>query len=523
MSATMDADILLAYFGKEHTKIINVPGRMYRVDVFYLRNAVDDYIEAAIQTAFQLLLWATSKKKESDMLVFLPGQEEISIFCAGLQKRLESILEKTKKDNFLILPLYAALPRAEQEKIFVKTSKIKVIGATTIAETSITIPGIRYIIDPGLVKCRRFCGQTGLESLEITSASRAQSEQRRGRAGREAPGFCYRLYPESQFEQLLERRPPDIQQTELSSVVLRLLALGISRPQDFDYLTKPPRSALLRALETLYALQALDAQGSLTQKGQLLAELPLAPLFGNLILLAREEQYSSIADPLLALVATLSANDDARSFFLHSSSNNNAFADPGSDLLTDLNVFLTFLKEVNTNDFCHANGLRRSALQAARYAYQQLRAIDKKHQRTIIPATLDYDRDLLLNCLVAGLATVQTAIRDHQKRIYTTLRGQHQVFLHPSSILHARNPPPDALVFASCVSTNKRYIRGLSAFSPDRLPDLVPHLYISSSSLVVMPGGKKQLQHHKISPQKKRPKAVMFNHLPISASSSGAW
>ncbi|KAJ8600260.1 hypothetical protein CTAYLR_002017 [Chrysophaeum taylorii] len=470
MSATLDVDAFRGFFDQP-VEVIRVPGRLYPVHVFYCKEPQDDFIDAAAIAARQL---HRDKSCVGDVLVFMPGQEEIAAFVAVLRRELGD-----DADDLKILPLFAALAADQQLEVFAPCPVRKVVVATTIAETSVTISGVRHVIDPGLVKARRFSAATGFEALEVVPTSKAQARQRAGRAGREAPGTCYRLYPETEFFNLDDETVPEIERSDLASVVLQLKAMGVDKPEAFDFVTKPPRDALLRALELLFALRALDGTGAMTSKGDALSRFPLSPLLANLVLETRIDRFADARTAVVDLVALLAA---AESVFAPGATNE-AFVDRTSDLLTELNAYRAFklVRAKRARAWCDHNGISHTAVRAATRAADQISAIDDAERRRLgLQHISDHDdagRETTLDCLVSGLCAVNAALRDHNRKCFRTCRGKHDVYVHPSSVLHGRNPPPDAVIFASCVVTNKRYVRGVTAVPAIRLPSLAPAFF----------------------------------------------
>ena len=214
--------------------------------------------------------------------------------------------------ELIVLPIYSTLPSHEQSKIFEETppGARKVVVATNIAETSLTIDGIVYVIDPGFVKQKSFNPRTGMESLVVTQISKAAAQQRSGRAGRTAPGKCFRLYTAWAYKnELPENTIPEIQRTNLGNVVLMLKALGIEDLVHFDFMDPPPPETIMRALEQLYALGALNAQGELTKTGRRMAEFPLDPMMSKMLLGA--EKYG-VSEEVCTICAMLSIGNQVR-------------------------------------------------------------------------------------------------------------------------------------------------------------------------------------------------------------------
>ncbi|KAF9348435.1 hypothetical protein BGX34_002491, partial [Mortierella sp. NVP85] len=291
-SATLDAEAFAAFFSSSknpsdgsqgNATILSVQGRMYPVDVHYLAEPTSDYIETAIQTVFDI----HTKEPAGDILVFMTGREEIEKVVNEIRERATT-LPPNKYSDILALPIYAGLPSEEQMMVFEPSERgtRKVVVATNVAEASITIPGIGFVIDTGFVKIRAYNPKTGMETLTTTTISRASADQRAGRAGRIRNGKAYRLYTESAF---LNDMPltsvPEIQRSNLSAMVLQLKALGIENVLRFDFMTSPPAEMMSKALELLYSLGALDDHSRLTiPLGMRLAEFPLDPLLGKILL-----------------------------------------------------------------------------------------------------------------------------------------------------------------------------------------------------------------------------------------------
>jgi len=348
MSATLEIDTFQNFFPDAAT--IQIPGRQFPVQILYAKEPQLDYIDAALATTLQIHRY----EEDGDILIFLPGQEEIEDLHALLKKNLEEDAKQhlvqqvssyknneqkttttttdlvqsikgigkdlsttnnphftlTSDSKVLICTLYASLPPHAQIFAFQpKPAGVtrKIILATNIAETSITLDGIRYIVDPGKYKRRDFAGSTtGMESLTVTSISKAQANQRTGRAGRVSSGVCFRLYPEIAYDALEERTTPEILQVNLAHVVLQLKGMGVYDPRSFDFITPPDVGTLRRAFEQLLALGAIDGEMELTSYGGRMARLPLDPTFAHLLL--QSPKYGCTREMLTA-VAMVSAEN----------------------------------------------------------------------------------------------------------------------------------------------------------------------------------------------------------------------
>jgi len=327
-SATLDAEKFSQYFG---ASIFMIPGRMFPVDIYYTKSPEADYVDASVVTVLQIHV---SQPLNGDVLVFLTGQEEIETAAEILAQRAKNL--GARIPELLICPIYANLPSEQQAKIFEKTPKgaRKVVLATNIAETrsvyccvlvamrlfvysifvpshlfvlllySLTIDGICYVIDSGFNKQKTYNARSGMESLVVTPVSQAAANQRAGRAGRTQPGKCFRLFTAWSFQHELEPNTvPEILRTNMGNVVLMLKSLGINDLLHFDFMDRPPADALIRALEQLYALGALNDRGELTKLGRRMAEFPLDPMLSKTVIAS--EKYKCTSE-ILSTVAMLS-------------------------------------------------------------------------------------------------------------------------------------------------------------------------------------------------------------------------
>ncbi|KAF6148019.1 hypothetical protein GIB67_024194 [Kingdonia uniflora] len=298
MSASLDARGFSEYYGG--ARAVHIQGRQYNVDILYTHHAEPDYLEATLISIFQIHL----EEGLGDILVFLTGQEEIESVERLIQERIQQLPERNRK--LVAVPIFSSLPSEQQMQAFrpAPSGVWKVILATNIAETSITIPRIKYVIDPGLVKARSYNPRTGMESLIIVPTSKAQALQRSGRAGREGPGKCYRLYPESEFAKLSDSTVPEIKRCNLSNVILQLKALGADDIIGFDFMEKPSRVAIVKSLEQLFLLGALTDDYKLSKPvGHQMSQLPLDPIYAKALILASE---FSCLEEMLITVAMLS-------------------------------------------------------------------------------------------------------------------------------------------------------------------------------------------------------------------------
>lgn len=274
----------------DHISTHYVEGRQYPVEISYLSEPAQEYIEAALDTIFQI------HRKEplpGDILVFVTGQDVVESLEALIKEKAAELDPSIPRLH--ALPLFAALPHAAQQAIFNPTKKgtRKVILATNIAETSVTIPGVRFVVDSGLAKVKEFRSSLGLDSLLVKPISRSAAIQRKGRAGREAPGKCYRLYTEKEYLKLEEANTPEILRCDLATAILTMKARGVADPLTFPLLSRPPSDSLQRAFQHLLRLGALDEKGNITSAGKQMSRLPLAPALSRVIIAAAAQDAAS--------------------------------------------------------------------------------------------------------------------------------------------------------------------------------------------------------------------------------------
>jgi pre-mRNA-splicing factor ATP-dependent RNA helicase DHX15/PRP43 len=289
MSATLDALKFQKYFTiDEPAPLFKVPGRTHPVEIFYTQEPEPDYVEAAIRT----VLMIHRAEDPGDILIFLTGEEEIEDACRKIKIEADDLVSNDPDSvgPLTCIPLYSSLPPQQQQRIFdpAPPPRVpngppgrKVIVSTNIAETSLTIDGIVYVVDPGFSKQKLYNPRIRVESLLVSPISKASAQQRAGRAGRTRPGKCFRLYTEKDFmKELEEQTHPEILRSNLANTVLELVKAGVKDLVRFDYVDAPAPETLMRALELLNFLAALDDNGNLTPMGAMMSEFPLDPQVG---------------------------------------------------------------------------------------------------------------------------------------------------------------------------------------------------------------------------------------------------
>lgn len=474
-SATVDAQKFSEYF--DNAPIFNVPGRRFPVSIYYTPQPEANYLAAAVTTVFQIHL----SQPRGDILVFLTGQDEIETMAEDLAETSRKL--GSAAPELIICPIYANLPQEEQAKIFEPTppGKVrKVVLATNIAETSLTIDGIVYVIDPGYVKENVYNPRTGMESLVVTPCSKASANQRAGRAGRVGPGHAFRLFTKfSYWNEMDANTTPEIQRTNLSSTVLLLKSLGINDLVGFDFMDAPPADTLIRSLELLYALGALNDKGELTKRGRQMAEFPVDPMVSAAILKADQLQC---VEEVLSIVSML--GESAALFFrpkqqkIHADSARARFTiKEGGDHLTLLNIWNQWVDADFSYVWAKENFLQQKSLSRARDVRDQLARLCDRVEVTITSCGAN-DLHPIMKSLVAGFFP-NAARLQRGGDSYRTVKNGMTTYIHPSSVLTKTGDSPHRFVmYYELVLTSKEYMRNVMPIpTPAWLNEVAPHYH----------------------------------------------
>ena len=494
-SATLQAEEFLRFFAEDggneaspeaSTKaigsIISVEGRTYPIDVLYLDSSAEDYVERALSTVFDI----HETEPNGDILVFLTGREEIDSAVEAVSEKVLGLPPKSQ--SLLPLPLYAGLSAEQQMYVFDEAPENtrKVIFSTNIAEASVTIDGIVYVVDCGFVKLRAYDPKTGIETLTATPVSKASAAQRAGRAGRTKPGKCFRLYTEDAFQSLPEANIPEIQRSNLAPFILQLKALGIDNVLRFDFLTPPPAELMVKALELLYSLGALDEYAKLTKPlGVRMAELAVEPMMAKTLLSA--PTFGCLSEMLtIAAMTSLGGNvwiqQDGEKKKMESS--RRKFAAEEGDHLTLLNVYQAFVtKGRKESRFCHDNSLNFKALSRAVSIRTQLKRFLERFGINVDeslagPAAGTNKAEQVRRCLTTGYFA--HAARMQPDGTFRNIAGDTVLHAHPSSLMFNRKA--DWVIFHEVFETgSKIYIRDVSKIEKNWLLEYAPDFYQTKS------------------------------------------
>ncbi|KAK2458998.1 pre-mRNA-splicing factor ATP-dependent RNA helicase DEAH1 [Trifolium repens] len=465
-SATLDAEKFSGYFF--NCNIFTIPGRTFPVEVLYTKQPESDYLDASLITVLQIHL----TEPEGDILLFLTGQEEIDFACQSLYERMKGLGKNVPE--LIILPVYSALPSEMQSRIFdpAPPGKRKVVVATNIAEASLTIDGIFYVIDPGFAKQNVYNPKLGLDSLVITPISQASAKQRAGRAGRTGPGKCYRLYTESAYRnEMSPTSIPEIQRINLATTTLSMKAMGINDLLSFDFMDPPSPQALISAMEQLYSLGALDEEGLLTKLGRKMAEFPLDPPLSKMLLASVDLGCSDEILTIIAMIQTGNIFYRPREKQAQADQKKARFFQAEGDHLTLLAVYESWKSKNFSGPWCFENFVQSRSLRRAQDVRKQLLTIMDKYKLDVVSAGKNFTK--IRKAITAGFF-FHAARKDPQEG-YRTLVENQPVYIHPSSALFQRQP--DWVIYHELVMTTKEYMREVTVIDPKWLVELAPQFF----------------------------------------------
>ncbi|WP_122877918.1 ATP-dependent RNA helicase HrpA, partial [Burkholderia pseudomallei] len=497
-SATIDAERFARHFGSDErpAPVIEVSGRLYPVEVRYrpiaddrpaavrhaegassgrdraksAREAERDLMDGIVDAVDELC-----REGPGDVLVFLPGEREIRDAAEALRKHHPPHTE--------ILPLFARLSAAEQERVFKASNARRIVLATNVAETSLTVPGIRYVVDTGLARVKRYSYRNKVEQLQIEPISQAAANQRAGRCGRVADGICIRLYEESDFAGRARFTDPEILRSSLASVILRMKSLHLSAIESFPFIEPPPGRAIADGYQLLNELGAVDDENALTPLGRELARLPLDPRVGRMILAARDQQALR---EVLVIASALSVQDprerpvDAQE---QADQAHRRFADERSEFLQWLRIWAWFEEAVahkKSNrqlvDACRQHFLSHLRLREWRDVHSQLLTVVREHGWRLNEADATFEQ-IHLSLLTGLLGNIGFKAEDEPH--YLGARGI-KFHLWPGSALVKK--AGRWVMAAELVETSRLYARCIAKIEPEWIERIGAHLLKKSLS-----------------------------------------
>ncbi|KAI0864201.1 P-loop containing nucleoside triphosphate hydrolase protein [Xylaria cubensis] len=461
-SATMNSKRFSDFFGGAPEFII--PGRTFPVDIMFHRSPVEDYVDQAVQQVLSIHV----SMGAGDILVFMTGQEDIECTCELVRERLNALNDPPELS---ILPIYSQMPADLQAKIFDRAPPgvRKCIVATNIAETSLTVDGIMYVVDAGYSKMKVYNPRMGMDTLQITPISQANAGQRAGRAGRTGPGRAFRLFTEKAFkDELYIQTIPEIQRTNLSNTVLLLKSLGVRDLLDFDFMDPPPQDTITTSMFDLWALGALDNLGELTELGAKMNAFPMDPSLAKLLIMSEEYGCSEEMVTIVSMLSVPNVFYRPKERQEESDAAREKFFVPESDHLTYLHVYSQWKSNGHSDGWCTRHFLHPKSLRRAKEIRDQLLDIMKMQKMQMISCGTDWD--IIRKCICSGYYHQAAKVKGIGE--YINLRTSVTVQLHPTSALYGLGFLPDYVVYHELILTSKEYMSTVTSVDPHWLAEL---------------------------------------------------
>lgn len=470
MSATLEATRFIEFFNDAPHLV--VPGRLHPIEIIHVDEPVKEYFESTITTALKI----HNEEPPGDILIFLTGEEEIENAC----ERLRQGARNTKSGlRAQVLPLYGSLPAGDQQRVFAPTKPgfRKIICATNIAETSVTIDGVVYVVDPGFVKQSKYLPNRRLAALLVVPISQAAATQRSGRAGRTKPGKCFRLYTKNDYEQLLPKQTtPEIQRSDLTSVILTMLATGIRDIVNFPFIDPPPQTQLATSVEELYHLGAIDDDAQLTEVGRLISIIPTEPKLAKALVGARK---FGCTEEMATIVALLSEQGNAfvrpRKEEGLADAAHGQFKNAWGDHVTLINVYDAYKMNGASKQWCQNNYIDHRFISRADRSRGQLISLMKHQNIPIVSIGREHrDRErVILRALLEGMF-MQVAMLNMSSGMYLLVTDQKEASIHPSSCLRRK---PEWVIYNEYIFTKKDFLTGVSEVRPEWLFEASPSFF----------------------------------------------
>ncbi len=474
-SATIDTSIFATHFN--NAPILNVKGRSYPVEVQYMEALADEtdegsYVDQCVESICKL----HHAQIPEDTLVFLPTEKDIRECCGLLESKLPEAL---------ILPMFGRLQASDQKRIFKQSPKTKIVVATNVAETSITVPGIRYVIDTGLARISQYNVRARTTSLPITRISKASADQRKGRCGRIGPGICIRLYSEEDYENREQYTLPEIKRSNLADVILQMISMNLGSPFDFPFIEPPHPGAIRDGYALLKELGALHGDNRLNKTGQIMARLPIDPPISRILIAARENHCVreikiiapalAIQDPRVRPAEREKEADNAHKIFAHEH----------SDFLALLKIWDLFhnVKEKGLSwnrlkKFCKAHFLSFQRMREWMDLHEQLSRILER-EKGYIDNTKEASYAAIHKSLCTGFVRNIGLKKEKEKKLYQGAGGK-EFMIFPGS--HQFHSAGRWIIGASFLETNRLYALTVANIDEKWLMETASHLCCRSWS-----------------------------------------
>lgn len=463
-SATIDPAVFVDYFGGS-CPILSVSGRMFPVDVIWPEDEDinDNYEQAAVEKTIRI----HQSEERGDILTFLTSPLEVERCCISFKENLSTEM------NFVCLPLHGRLQANEQQKVFDSppNGKRKIVFATNSAETSITIPGIKFVIDTGVAKEMQFDPKKNISTLSVTNVTKSSADQRKGRAGRTEVGKCFRLYSAETYDKMERNSRPEILRVHLGHALLKLMELGVA-PLEFDFVQAPPRALMDTAMATLEFVGAV-VNKTITDLGKWIAKLPLDPKFGAFV---HEAISENVGIEAMILSACCAAGESIfyRSGTIEEKSNADKlkvrFCHEGGDLMTMLNVYREWhmQPEKTKGSWCSANSINGKAIRGIRETVNEVLNILTKEPGKKLKFELNSPQEVDIKLQKMLFKTFRRNIchyLGHERAGYIIVEKDQQVQLFPASSLKSLGLQPDWLVIEQVLKTSRDFAINVTTVS----------------------------------------------------------
>jgi len=473
-SATISTSLFSRYFNE--CPVVEIPGRMYPVEVQYEGN-VDgqDYLKRAVSKAIEL----HHREDTGDILVFLTTPVEVDNAVEAFAKASQNMKDCT------VLPLHGKLQPDQQMRVFqpCENGKRKIVFSTNVAETSVTIPGIKFVIDCGMAKEKFFDANKGISYLEVKLISKSSAIQRMGRAGRTGPGLCVRLYDKTAYDNLDEATLPEIKKVHLGSAVLKLMALGIPDVKKFDFIERPDEASLSNSINVLKMLKAIDTNGKITELGRKLAKLPLEPRAAKIVLDGIEGGCREEAVKLAAAMVYSSnvffrpgGEDEKKS----SDTEKVQFCNKEGDLISLVEIYEDWEKQGNTkakNQWCCKKYLNAKTMRSIKELITDINSSLKEVPMSTSearPKSYEETQSFLIDLLISAHYDNIACFTGHERVGYWSPKLDERFLIHPSSVLCALGMQPEFVIFQDVLKTSKNFITGITPVNGSSVLRLCP-------------------------------------------------
>jgi len=460
---------------------ISVSARQFPVEIYYTPSPQNDYLKTAITSALQV----HASEPDGDILIFLASDEEINYACVEIRKEVQAVGLRA----IIVAPLYGTLTQAQQQKAFESAPKKdlnsrptrKIIVATEIAETSLAIDGVVYVIDSGFTQHRIYNPRIRLDTTVVAPANKSSAVARAACAGRAIPGKCFRLYSDKVLNDLPSVKHTEMLRSDISASVLLLKALGIDDIVHFDFIDPPAVETLMRSLESLNYLGFLNEQGLLTPLGEMAVKFPVEPQLAKMLIESPTHRCSNEALSIASMLSTSQVFLRPKTHAKQADEARARFAHLDGDHLTLLNVFHAYKQQVqdgtDPGKFCADNFVSHRALKFAEGIRDQLKLLMELQGLKMVSTDFQ-DKEYYPNirrCILSGyFQQVAYLSRDKPGNVYLTARDNHEAFLHPFGCLNSK---PDWVLFHDLTFTSRYYVRTITQVKPEWLLDLAPRFY----------------------------------------------